>query len=150
MKRIAIFPGSFNPFTIGHEDILIRGLKLFDHIVIGIGKNDMKPMDDADGRADELRRLYAHEKRISVDVYHELTVDFAKKHQAAFILRGVRSIKDYEYEQNIASINQQLAGIETVILFTKPAHACISSSVIRELQQYGKDVSEYLAKGITT
>lgn len=145
--RIAIFPGSFNPFTIGHQSIVERALPLFDRIVIAIGynaeKNNGEPAD-LPGRIRAIARLYAEEPAVEVHSYEGLTVDFAEKMGARWILRGVRSVKDFEYESQIADINRRIAGLETVLMFTLPEHASISSSIVRELVDYGVDVSEFL------
>ena len=146
----AIFPGSFDPFTRGHADIVQRGLHLFDHIVIAVGCNEQKqgwiPVDE---RVQALRRLYKDEPRISVESYSGLTVDYAHVHGIPYILRGVRTHKDYEYELQMADVNRQLADdIETVVLFSKPELANISSSILRELVHFGRDISEWLPKGL--
>ncbi|MEG1579833.1 MAG: pantetheine-phosphate adenylyltransferase [Bacteroidaceae bacterium] len=145
MKRIAIFPGSFDPFTVGHENIVERALELFDRIIIGIGVNDSKrTLYSPEERVNTIRELYVNEPRIRVEAYRDLTIDFAQKMEAHYILRGIRSVKDFEYERDIATMNQHLSGIETVLLFTEAQYACISSSVVRELIGYGKDVSHFL------
>ncbi len=148
-KRIALFPGSFDPFTIGHASLVNRGLQLVDEVIIAIGVNDQKqgffPLDK---RLDAIRTLYKDEPRIQVTSYQSLTVDFAEEMKAGFILRGIRSTLDFEYEKNIADINRQLNGIETLILFTEPEYASVSSSVVRELFRYGKDISPYIPFGI--
>ena len=116
MKRIAIFPGSFDPYTIGHDNILRRALAIFDEVVIGVGINGSKQsMHSVEERIKAINALYADEQRVSVEKYDDLTTDFARRKGAGFIIRGVRSTKDYEYEMNIADINRQLTGIETVI-----------------------------------
>ena len=144
MKR-AIFPVSFDPFTVGHHDIVMRGLDIFDEIVIGIGKNSNKqetfPLQE---RLERIQQAYADEPRVKVEVYEGLTIDFVAKHHAKHILRGVRSVKDFEYERDIAEANKQLSGIETVILYTRPELAHISSSLVRELYTFGKDVSKLM------
>ena len=143
--RIAIFPGTFDPFTKGHADIVARGLEIFDRIVVAIGVNDSKvPCQTVEERIAAISRLYAADDRVSVVAYEGLTTDFARRQQAGFILRGVRTIKDYEYERDIADVNYQLSGVETVVLFCRPQFAAISSSIVRELQHYGRDVSEFL------
>lgn len=145
MKRIAIFPGSFDPFTIGHENILTRALKIFDEVVVGVGINGSKQsMHTPEERIAHIKELYAGNPRVSVEAYNDLTTDFAKRKGATFVVRGVRSTKDYEYEMNIADINRQLTGIETVILFAEPAVAGISSSIVRELMRFNKDVTQFI------
>lgn len=144
MKR-AIFPGSFDPFTIGHHDIVLRGLQLFDEIIIGIGHNiskrDAFPLEE---RLAAIQSAFKSEPRVKVMAYDGLTVDFAAEQQAQFILRGVRSVQDFEYERNIAEANKQLSGIETVLLYTRPEYAHISSTLLRDLHSHGKDISQYL------
>lgn len=144
MKR-AIFPGSFDPFTIGHHDIVLRGLQLFDEIIIGIGHNiskrDAFPLEE---RLAAIQSAFKSEPRVKVMAYDGLTVDFAAEQQAQFILRGVRSVQDFEYERNIAEANKQLSGIETVLLYTRPEYAHISSTLLRDLHAHGKDISPYL------
>ncbi len=149
MARTAIFPGSFDPFTCGHADIVRRGLQLFDHIVIGVGYNlQKKSWISAEERVRALRAFYGNEARISVEAYSDLTIDFALRHEARFILRGIRSIKDYEYEQNIADINRRLSGIETVLLFSAPELAGVSSSVVRELAAFHHDIQAFIPQGL--
>ena len=151
MKKLrkAIFPGSFDPFTIGHADLVERGLALFDSLIIAIGYNEHKqgwiPVEE---RVAALRELYANEPRIQVESYRSLTIDFAKEKEADFILRGIRSIKDYEYEQDIAEVNKNLSGIETIVLFAKPCLSSVSSSVLRELFHFGKDIQSWLPEGL--
>lgn len=143
--RIAVFPGSFDPFTRGHASVVRRGLALFDHIIIGIGVNERKTAwQTAEQRLEVIRRLYADEPRISVETYADLTVDFARRHEADFILRGVRSYADFAYEQDIAEVNRRLSGIETVVLFTEPDLGCVSSSMVKELAHFGKDIRPFL------
>ena len=143
--RTAIFPGTFDPFTKGHADIVARGLEIFDRIVIAVGVNENKqPAEGTDTRLASIDALYANNDRVGVCSYTGLTVDFAREQDAQFILRGVRSMKDYEYERDIADMNYRLSGVETVLLFSRPELACISSSVVREIQHMGCDVSEFL------
>lgn len=145
-ERTAVFAGSFNPFTIGHADILRRGLCIFDRVIICVGVNAAKPEDKATAltRRDHIRRLYAGESRVSVECWEGLTADFAKSHSAATLLRGVRSVKDFEYERDLADANKALSGLDTVILFADPTHAWVSSSLVRELQAHGQDPSRLL------
>lgn len=148
-KRIAIFPGSFDPFTIGHANLVERGLQLFDELTIAVGYNESKagwiPTEE---RVDALRALYAGNARVHVESYSCLTIDFAEQVGARAILRGVRNVKDYEYELQIADINRQLTGIETVLLPALPQLANISSSVVRELSHFGKNISQFLPQGL--
>ena len=157
MCKTVLFPGSFNPFTIGHADIVERGLALFDKLVIAVGYNEQKaaapvPADSAGGafpaeieaRLAAIRTLYQDEPRVKVIAYSSLTVDAAKQVGACAILRSVRSIKDYEYELQMADVNHRLTGIDTIVLFARPELASISSSVVRELQHFGQDVSQFL------
>lgn len=144
-KRIAIFPGSFNPFTRGHQRIVERGLMLFDAIVIAIGQNSEKQTQQSEeGRALQIAELYSNNPRVSVETYHTLTVDFAKQVGADFILRGVRTMKDFDYELQMADVNRLLTGIETVVLFAETDKVNISSSLVRELQAFGKDITDFL------
>jgi len=143
--KTGIFVGSFDPFTIGHDSIVRRALPLFDQLVIGVGYNEHKQsMGSVEERVDAIKALYAHEPKISVEAYRDLTVDFAARVQAQYIIKGVRSVKDFEYEREQADVNRQLTGIETLLLFAEPQLASISSSVVRELKHFGKDVSSLL------
>jgi pantetheine-phosphate adenylyltransferase len=145
MKKIAIFPGTFDPFTIGHFSLIERGLHLVDEIVIAIGINpNKKTFYSLEERIETIDRLFEHNSCVSVRSYDSLTVDFAREVGARFILRGIRSVHDFEYEKNIADVNRQLTGIETFVLFTEPKHTHISSSIVRELLSYGKDVSAFV------
>lgn len=147
--RRAIFPGTFDPFTIGHYSIVKRALTFMDEIVIGIGINENKKTYFAtEERVEMIRRLYKNEPRIKIKAYDCLTIDFAKQVNAAFIVRGIRTVNDFEYEETIADINRKLAGIETILLFTEPEMTCISSTIVRELLTYGKDISSFVPEGI--
>lgn len=148
MKK-AIFPGTFDPFTIGHYSIVERALTFMDHIIIGIGVNDNKrTFFPTEKRLEMVRELYKDNPNVSVKAYSNLTIDFAKEVGADFIIRGIRTVKDFEYEETIADINRKLSGIETILLFTKPELTCISSSIVRELLNYGKDVSDFIPEGM--
>ena len=146
--RTGIFVGSFNPFTIGHDSIVRRALPLFDRLVIGVvGDNVHKPdMPSAEERMQVIRDLYADDARIEVKPYNGLAMDFAKAENAKFIVKGVRTVSDFEYEQWQADFNRKLGGIETILLYTEPELASVSSSAVRELQHFGVDVSDYLPK----
>ncbi len=145
----AIFPGTFDPFTVGHHSVVERALAFVDEIVIGIGINGGKHCCFPAGKREAMiSRLYKDEPRVSVKTYDCLTVDFVRQEKAGLIIRGIRTMKDFEYEETIADINRRLAGVETVLLFTKPELACISSSAVRELLRFKKDVSRFLPKGM--
>ena len=145
MKRISIFPGTFDPFTIGHESLVKRGLELVDEVVIAIGINqNKKTFFSLEKRIEMISNLFKHEPNVRVMSYDSLTIDFAKEIGAKFILRGIRSVNDFEYEKNIADVNRIIAGIETFVLFTEPEHTHISSSIVRELLVYGKGVNEFV------
>ena len=147
-QRIAIFPGSFDPFTVGHHSIVMRALPLFDKIVVAIGTNAAKyAMMSESRRVEALRELYADNEKIEVISYEGLTVDAAKMCGAKFILRGVRMIQEFEYEKNLAEVNRSISGLETVLLYTLPEFGHISSSIVRELIRYGRDVSSLLPDG---
>lgn len=148
MKR-AIFPGSFDPFTIGHYSIVERGLHIFDEIVIGIGINhSKKTLFTADKRLDIIQQAFANEPRVKVMVYNSLTIDFALEVEAQFILRGLRTVADFEYERTISDTNRNLSGVETVILFTESAYSHISSTVARDLMSFGKDITAFLPPNV--
>ena len=144
----ALFTGTFDPFTIGHQSIVERALKLFDKLVIGVAVSEHKHTDsDIATRTNAICRLFAEKQdRIEVVAYSDLTVDLAKRVNAQCIIRGVRSVKDFEYEREQADINHQLSGIETIMLFAEPHLASISSSLVRELKHFGKDASQFLPK----
>lgn len=140
-----IFTGSFDPYTIGHDDILRRALPLFDHIVIGIGVNERKSyMQSAEERMKTIKTIYADEPKVEVKTYNDLTIDFARRENASYIIKGVRSVKDFEYERDQADINRQLSGIETLLLYADPRYSAVSSSMVRELIHFGQDVSRFL------
>ena len=146
-RRIALFPGSFDPFTVGHESIVERALPLFDEIVIAIGINYNKlTLTTLEERVAWIEGIFRDEPRVKVISYNGLTVDAAKKCGATFMLRGVRMIQDFEYEKNLAEVNRALSGIETVLLYTLPEYSHISSSIVRELVKYGQDVRAYLPR----
>ncbi len=148
--RIGIFVGSFDPFTIGHDSIVRRALPLFDRLVIGVvGDNVQKPyMRPAEQRMQTIQNLYKNEKAIVVKPYYGLAVDFAKDENARFIVKGVRSAKDFEYEREQADINRQITNgeVETILLYAEPQLSSISSTMVRELQHFNVDVSQFLPK----
>lgn len=146
--RVALFAGSFNPFTTGHASVVERALPLFDRIIIAIGVNAGKHSEcSVEKRIESIAALYGNlpPGRVEVVAYHdELTVDLASRLGAGWLLRGVRSAKDFEYERDLADINRKLSGIETLLLYTLPELSCVSSSMVRELESYGHDVSAFL------
>jgi pantetheine-phosphate adenylyltransferase, bacterial len=143
--KTGLFIGSFDPFTIGHDAVVRRALPLFDRIVIGVGVNERKKyMYSPDVRVKSIAELYADESRIEVKAYNDLAVEFAHREGAWFIIKGVRSIKDFEYEREQADINRQIGGIDTILFYAEPRMESISSTMIRELIHFGKDVSEFL------
>ena len=147
MKKRALFPGTFDPFTIGHEALVKRGLLLVDEIVIAIGINERKQTYfSLEKRLESIKALYRGNPAVRVEAYDSLTVDFAKEMDCRFILRGIRTVGDYEYEKGIADINRKLSGLDTFILLTEPELTHISSSIVRELLHYGKDISLFVPK----
>ena len=151
MKRVAIFPGSFDPFTKGHEDIVLRGLGLFDGIIVAIGYNSGKSNRyfPVEVMIEKIKQTFAGQSNIKVVTYAKLTATLAEEHEAAFLLRGLRNTTDFEYENSIAQVNKHLnKELESVFLITSPELAAISSSIIREVHRYGGDVSEFLPYAI--
>ncbi|MCU0396995.1 MAG: pantetheine-phosphate adenylyltransferase [Cyclobacteriaceae bacterium] len=147
MTRIALFPGSFDPFTKGHEDIVLRGLKLFDQIIIAIGYNSGKSVRyfDINLMKERIEKTFKDYPGIKVVIFAELTAEFAKKNGARYLLRGLRNTTDFEYENSIAQVNRYLnEELESVFLITSPQFASISSSIIREVHRYKGDVSNFL------
>lgn len=146
---IALFPGSFDPYTIGHYSIVERALPLFGKIVIAVGVNRNKQsLMSEEKRVEAIRSLYESNDKVEVISYDGLTVDAAKKYGARFLLRGVRQVADFEYERNLAEVNRNISGLETILLYTLPEYAHISSSIVRELASYGKDVANLLPPGM--
>ena len=146
-KKIALFPGSFDPFTKGHEDIVLRGLGIFDEIIIAIGYNREKSSRyfAIDRMVKYIEQTFQKYPAIRVVTYAELTAGFARKNGASYLLRGIRNTTDFEYENSISQINRKLFHeLESVFLITSPQFAWISSSIIREVHGYGGDVSEFL------
>ena len=139
--------GSFDPYTIGHDHIVQRALPLFDRLIIGVGVNERKQyMQSAEIRKQKIQELYRNEKKITVKTYSDLTIDFAHREMADFIIKGVRSVKDFEYEREQADINKRIGHIDTLLLFADPGMESISSSMVRELVHFGKDVRQFLPK----
>lgn len=141
-QLITFFAGSFNPFTKGHASVVSRALAIgFGRVVVGVGHNSGKP---ATGTAEAIRRLYADEPRVEVVEYSGLTADAARAAGATSLLRAVRSVRDFEYERDLADANRALCGLETILLPALPEQAWLSSSLVRELQKYGRDVAALL------
>ena len=146
--RVALFPGSFDPFTRGHESIVRRALPLFDKFVIAIGVNaDKRSFMTMEQRQAWIERVFKDAPQVEVITYSGMTVEAARQVGAQFIVRGVRLIQDFENEKHLAEVNRDLTGIETILLYTLPEYSHISSSIVRELVHYGQDVSAYLPEG---
>lgn len=146
-KRIALFPGSFDPFTKGHEDIVLRGLQLFDEIIIAVGYNSQKSNRyfEIDMMMGKIRETFKNHSNIRVEHFNLLTAEFARQNGAQFLLRGIRNTTDFEYENSIAQVNRQLYNeLESVFLITSPKFAWISSSIIREVHKHKGEVGEFL------
>lgn len=149
MKR-AVFPGSFDPITLGHEDIVVRGTELFDEIIVAIGVNSAKKsMYSLEARMQMLEGTFKHLPQVKIETFEGLTVDYCEKVGANWLLRGVRNANDYSFESTIAQMNKlQNNGLDTCILFTDPEFAPVSSTVIRDILQNGGDVSEFVPQAI--
>jgi pantetheine-phosphate adenylyltransferase len=150
MSNIAVFPGSFDPITKGHESVISRALPLFDKIYIAIGTNDNKtPLFSLEKRIKWIKQVFVHQPKIEVITYSGLTIDICKELQAKFILRGLRTAADFEYERAIAQTNRFLNnGIETIFMLTTPEHTPINSTIVREIVRYHGDVSKFVPEGI--
>lgn len=151
MKRIAVFPGSFDPITLGHVDIIERSLPLFDEIIVAIGINaDKKYMWSLEKRKQFLEDTFKDQSKISVATYKGLTVDFCVSQNARFILRGLRNALDFSYEKSIAQTNAKYAGIESIFMISSPGDSHISSSIVRDIARNGGDISALVPKGVKT
>lgn len=147
MKKVALFPGTFDPYTMGHHDIVMRSLKIFDEVIIGIGYNSTKKNRyfEIDLMVEKIKSVYVDLSSVKVIVYNELTSTLAKKHDAQFLIRGLRNTTDFEYENTISQMNRYLnEELETIFLITSPEYASISSTIIREVHRYGSNVNEFL------
>jgi pantetheine-phosphate adenylyltransferase len=151
MKKIAVFPGSFDPITLGHVNVIERSVTLFDEIIIGIGTNTSKNyMFSLEQRIAFCKGAVQHLENVRVEQYDGLTIDYCKQVDAHFILRGIRNGGDFEYERSIAHMNKSLhPEIETILIFTDPQYAFIHSTIIREIMKNKGDVSSFLPKNIT-
>jgi pantetheine-phosphate adenylyltransferase len=150
MKKIAVFPGSFDPFTIGHEAIILRALSLFDEIIVAVGANVMKKnFYSLETRKKMINKVFEDEPRVRVDHYDGLTVDFCKKNGAGYLLRGLRTSADFEFERAIGQVNRSLApDIETVFLLTVPEHSFINSTIVRDIIKSRGDASKFVPAAI--
>ncbi len=145
--KTGLFTGSFDPFTIGHQSIVARVLPLFDKLVIGVGVNERKKyMYSAEVRVKAIAELYADNPKVEVRAFNDLAVDFAHREGGWFFVKGVRSVKDFEYEREQADINRAMGGIETLLVFAEQQHASVSSSLVRELIHFGKNAEMFLPK----
>ncbi len=150
MKRIAVFPGSFDPFTIGHEGIVRRALSLFDEIIVAVGANPLKKnLYSLSDRKEMIGKVFADEPRIRVDQYEGLTVDYCRNKGARYLLRGLRTAADFEFERAIAQVNKALAAdVESVFLLTIPEHSPINSTIVRDIIKSGGDASQFVPSAI--
>ena len=150
MKKIAVFPGSFDPFTIGHEAIIRRAMSLFDEIIIAVGANALKKnFYSLETRKEMINKVFETEPRVRVDHYEGLTVDFCRKNGAGYLLRGLRTAADFEFERAIGQVNKSIApDIETVFLLTVPEHSFINSTIVRDIIKNGGDASKFVPQSI--
>lgn len=150
MSRIAVFPGTFDPITKGHEDLVLRAIPLFDKVIVAVGTNSAKQhLYDLDKRMNWIKEVFKNEAKISVESYEGLTVDFCKKKNAQFIIRGLRNANDFEYEKAISQMNLAMNNnIETIFLITSPSYSAISSTIVRDIIKFGGDASQFLPKGV--
>lgn len=152
MEKIAVFPGSFDPFTIGHEEIVKRGLKIFDKIIIAVGVNALKKeFLNVENRLAFIRKVFKDTDRVLVESYSGLTVDFCKERNAHIIIRGLRTAADFEYERAVGQANRAMdAEVETVFILTSTEHTFISSTIVRNVYMNGGSVDQFLPNGVTT
>ena len=150
MSRICLFPGTFDPVTLGHVDIINRALPLFDKIIVGIGLNAAKaPMFTAEQRLQWIREIYHDEERVEGAVYEGLTIDFCRMVGARFILRGIRYVSDFEYEKTIADANRTLdRNIETIFLTGEPKYTSVASTIVRDILKNGGDVTPFIPEAV--
>jgi pantetheine-phosphate adenylyltransferase len=150
MQRICLFPGTFDPITLGHTDVIDRALDLFDELVIGIGTNSSKtPMFPLEQRIQFIKDIYNHDPRVKVMTYQGLTVNFCKEINARFILRGIRGYADFEYEKAIADVNRTMdSHVETIFLSCTPKYSTIASTLVRDVLRYGGDASQLLPEKV--
>ena len=150
MEKIAVFPGSFDPFTVGHENIVLRGLGLFDQIIVAIGIHSNKqPLLKIEARVEIVNKIFANNDRVSSEFFEGLTVAYCKKMRATHMLRGIRTAADFEYERAIAQINKKmLPSVESIFLLTTPEHTPVNSTIIRDIIRNGGDASQFLPTAV--
>jgi len=150
MNKIAVFPGSFDPITVGHENIVLRALDLFDEIIVAIGVHSTKqPLMKIEARVKMVNKVFESYDQVYADSFEGLTVDYCKKVNATHMLRGIRTAADFEYERAIAQINKRmLPNVESIFLLTSPEHTPVNSTIIREIIQHNGDASQFIPKGI--
>ncbi len=145
MKKVAVFPGSFDPFTKGHECVIEKAVKLFDHVIIAIGQNTTKNyLFDIEKRKAHIESIFADYNNVSVEQFSGLTVEFCKKIGADYIVRGLRDSKDFGYERSIAQMNLEVSGIESVFFMTVPEYTAINSSIVREIYKSGGKIDLFV------
>lgn len=151
MKKIAVFPGSFDPITLGHESVVLRSLSLFDEIIVAIGNNSQKKyMFDLKQRQNWIKETFRDYNKIKVDIYEGLTVNYCESVGAKYLLRGLRNQQDFEFERSIAQMNRDLNDeIETIFLFTDPEYSAINSTIVRDIYRHGGEVNQFLPKNVT-
>ncbi len=151
MERIAVFPGSFDPITLGHENIILRALAIFDKIIVAVGENaEKKTIFPLDRRVDWLKAVFADEPRVIIEKYSGLTVDFCRSRNIKFILRGLRTSADFEFERTIGQVNKRLdPDIETIFLLTAPEFTALNSSIVRDILKHGGDATQFVPKGVS-
>lgn len=149
-KKIAVFPGSFDPITVGHEALVLRALPLFDEIIVAIGNNALKQyFFDLEKRREWIQWVFRKHKKIKVAIYEGLTVDFCRQNEASYILRGLRTAADFEFERGVGQVNKLLhQDIETIFLLTAPEHTPVSSSIVRDVFRNGGDISLFIPEGL--
>jgi pantetheine-phosphate adenylyltransferase len=149
MQKVAVFPGSFDPFTVGHENIVLRGLGLFDRIIVAIGVHSTKkPLLNIEARVEMVNHIFSGYEQVSADSFEGLTVDYCRKVEATHMLRGIRTSADFEYERAIAQINKRmLPNVESVFLLTTPEHTPVNSTIIRDIIRNGGDATQFLPQG---
>ena len=150
MNRLAVFPGSFDPFTVGHENIVLRALDLFDQIIVAIGVHSMKaPLLRIEARVAMVNKVFDQVDKVRADSFEGLTVDYCRKVNATHMLRGIRTAADFEYERAIAQINKRmLPGVESIFLLTSPEHTPVNSTIIRDIIRNNGDASQFIPSGV--